>query len=445
MKTFADIFKKLDQIRFPEAITNDDGIKVIRVTYFNNEFDDIPYNEDQLQFLNQIKDSNRTRRNLMNKATQLNVEAMIDEEVAKTKAAIDAAVEKEPSLKDEGEKVKAEIDAHAEKMKNGEEIDADEPTFKEKALSALVKVGAGVAVGVGALALVTALKGCSTDDKEPVVEEPAIETEVEAPSEEPTEDMTDVVVDYDRAVKDIKAMTNDINATLIANGQESVDAESYAAFYNWSNIENIDPMAFLKEQQTNIVPIGATEGATTSFMAIDTIGHNNTLFMYGEDVKMISILPYVVDPDNQEFVRIFEDTEKEIRELSIKEANGTLTDEDKERATEIYNDIYNYLRSQGGSAFGNHNNHNEGITKMVDMTIMNSMLQALGKAGFINQDQINAIIGKDIDPATGEAILRTPLNDWANAMGEWNRLCDAANSYVYAVPEEEAEGFTYGK
>ena len=444
MKTFADINKT--EVRFAEGIINDDGVKVIKINYFDNEkeADEIPYDEDQLRLLDQYKDNNRTRRNLDNKSVQITNASLIDEELNKTNAEVDKAVAKDPSLKEEAEKVKAAMAEKAEEMKNSES-DNIKPTTKEKVASTLVKVGAGVAVGVGALALITVLKGCSTDDKEPTVE-PVIETVDEtAEVEEPTEDMVDTVIDYDRAIKDIKAMTNDYNTTLAANGQDTVDAESYAAFYNWLNMENIDPMSFLQEQKNNIIPVGPTEGATTSFMAIDTIGHNNTLYMYGEDVKMISLLPYVVDPDNQEFVRIVEDTEKEIRELSIKEANGTITDEDKERATEIYDDIYNYLRSQGGSAFGNHNNHNEGVTKMVDMTIMNSMLQALGKAGFINQDQINAIIGKDIDPATGEAILRTPLNDWANAMGEWNRLCDAANSYVYAVPEEEAQGFTYGK
>ena len=114
-----------------------------------------------------------------------------------------------------------------------------------------------------------------------------------------------------------------------------------------------------------------------------------------------------------------------MRDLSIKVENGEITAAEKARAQEIYDDIFHYMRSEKSSVLGNRNNHNEGIVKMEDMININSILQAGGRARFYTQEQILAITGKHIDPATGEKINNTAINEWAQVINEYNHICES--------------------
>ena len=68
---------KLDEVRFAEAI-NVDGKQVIKVIYYNDTYVNIPYNEDDLNLLQQQMNINKVTRNINNRIDERNKKAMAD-------------------------------------------------------------------------------------------------------------------------------------------------------------------------------------------------------------------------------------------------------------------------------------------------------------------------------------------------------------------------------
>ena len=380
--------------------------RIIRVTYLDGTSADIPYSADVLLRLKKMAIIVNER----------------EKELANTKAVVEAEKEAEEEIKENT------VVKEAEEEENENTVEGVVVTDTNKESGAWKTV---LAVAVGAVLGVAMLKGCSKEEEKAVVTEPVAETSVNedvvtAPATDRLTDGIDVTIDYEQAINDIEAMDKSIADTFKKDNYDvKLDQESTTALYVWLNLDNMEPAAIEQLQQEDRIPDNGTDLATASFKAIDNIGHVNTEYMYGFVEEKVALSDFVVDPDEATYVQTFDGILDEMRDLSIKVENGEITAAEKARAQEIYDDIFHYMRSEKSSVLGNRNNHNEGIVKMEDMININSILQAGGRARFYTQEQILAITGKHIDPATGEKINNTAINEWAQVINEYNHICES--------------------
>lgn len=360
-----------------------------------------------------------------------------------------------------------ELSVSKKQLPDDVEVEKVNKSWLEKHINKIA--WATVALGVAAI-VISAAKDIKTNDTgkaipnkpdkstEGKTDDTKSKTEIEKKvDEEINKDGINETITYEEAIKNMESMYKDIEKTLKDNDSNAkIDFESVEAFYTLMNLENIAPEAIEKMQEEERLPKDAVSFVNACTPVMDIVGHEITAYMYGNDKsaiindknkvevvernvdKVVDIRKYVVDSDNNDFINKLYAMVEETRKYN-KEDN---TDETKKQAQEMYENIYKYMRNENGSTLGTHNDTNVGIRKVGDLVFVNSILQGLGhtanngKDAYITQKQIDAITGKDIDPATGEKINRTEINNWEDAIRMFEKVCDRQEKIGGLTSEE---------
>ncbi len=241
-------------------------------------------------------------------------------------------------------------------------------------------------------------------------------------------DGIDTTLEKDDVLDGALGLYTDAATLLQANGKESnIDFENITTLYTLLNYDNLSQNAFSELIAENRLPENEKAYVLSAFGPMDIIGHEITDYIYGEKDAKFDLAKYVVDKDNAKYLERLDKLVEETRNLP-----SYLTKEERENKEisaeagyKIYEEIYNYLVNKNDTELGNYNNTATGLVKVVDNMYLSSIIQGLGRKGYITQEDIEAVYGTHKDPATGEEIDNTPINDWSDVMMSYNSICGA--------------------
>lgn len=245
--------------------------------------------------------------------------------------------------------------------------------------------------------------------------------ETAAPTEEEkeafVEDSINYELSYDEIIDNTAQLDKDVDAALASNeGIKSIDAEQAMALYVGTNIANTSEEVDNALVENNMLPDDKMIFMDNYFSGADAAREVNIDAMLDKNRQMIDMTKYVADPDSKAQVEAFQAMMRTVRDLPESHTKEAESEEVKKEVDNIITQLQNYYLNLNTTDIKNVNVTPVGLTKTIDYTMTQAIVRALGSKQLISQETALWFDGTHIDPATGEEIDNTSINELATFM-----------------------------
>ena len=403
MEKFENI--NLSEVKSAEAM-NVDGKQVIKVTYYDDTYVNIPYNEEDLGLLQQQVNNNKVTKNINLRIAERNKKAMDDKKEVVAIPGTEKTYKETTGLNNE-EYGKAVVD----------KTTADPKTEKKSN-------GWGYVLVVGAVIGVVAfgLKGCddkmkTADDYKPATD--TIETSVEENNDDDLGGIkTYNAVDFYTAVNDINTITASMKEQGYLDKDKDVvlTEDGINSLYFMTNVSEMEQDARNRFITNRIVRDSSNAIIEDTRNALEVSNIIDNYYARGMAEKYMDLSAF--------FAHDEEASEVYNNYVNALTALRNMKPEDKDAINRMYQDAYSWAIDNNSATFGNPKSiNNTGAVYVMNNLIRKNIVATMLEQGYINEAQYYAIYGTHTDIYTGETILNTEIRETNDVMNLLQEVC----------------------
>lgn len=378
MEKFENI--NLSEVKSAETM-NVNGKQVIKVTYYDDTYVNIPYTEEDLGLLQQQVNNNKVTKSINLRIAERNKKAMDDKKEVVAIPGTEKTYKETTGLNNEeyGRAVvdKTTAQPKAEKKSNG--------------------WGYVLVAGLGLGVLAAGLKGCADKMKTADDYKPATNTIETSAEENIADDLGGIktynAIDFYTAVNDINTITASMKEQGYLDKDKDVvlTEDGINSLYFMSNVSEMDEDARNRFITNRIVrdSSNAIIEDTRNALEVSNIIDNHYARGMAENYMDLSAF-FANDKEASEVYNNYVNALTALRNMKP---------EDKDAINRMYQDAYSWAIDNNSATFGNPKSiNNTGALYVMNNLIRKNIVATMLEQGYINEAQYYAIMGDTNQP-----------------------------------------------